>query len=71
VLFILPDIIIKTTEMQPLIPQAQGTKSADRVPIILMPEGKGTPMRKQSGARTPMAASSLRSRGWPSNASKK
>ena len=36
---IIRDRIELTTETQPLIPQAQGTRPVDRVPIILMPEG--------------------------------
>ena len=59
---IIKESIELTTEAQPLIPQAHGTESGDSVANILIPEGKGTPIRKLSGDKVPRAINSLRSR---------
>jgi hypothetical protein len=40
---------LPSTEVLPLIPQAQGTKSSDRVPSRRIPFGKNKPIQKPRG----------------------
>ena len=42
--------VAPTTEVQPLIPQAQGTSAGALSDISCIPVGNGTPMQKASGA---------------------